>query len=60
MVLALSHIEVTNEKVYLIGTVLVPTAQVEQLLFSFIALDAARAGLSVDIGDYPISLPDCQ
>jgi hypothetical protein len=60
LILAWSRIEVADEKVHLVGTVLVPTAQVAELLRPHIALDAARTGLGVDIGDYPISPPDCQ
>ena len=60
MILAWSRIEVADEEVYLVGALLVPTAQVAELLHPCIALDAAGAGLGVYIGDYSVSLPDCQ
>ena len=60
MILAWSHIEVADEKVYLVGAVLVPTAQMPELLRPCIALNDARAGLGVYIGDYPVSRPDSQ
>ena len=60
MILAWSRIEVADEKVYLVGALLVPTAQVAELLRPCIALDAAGAGRGVYIGYFPVSFPDCQ